>query len=217
MNIESRATEAKKEEPVFELFNLTGEQTLKLRQEIEKHKGLIRVFVHPIVRTVKNHKRVEDIFSRVVDSTKAPPVIVLDNEDMMGKWKSSINRVGHLLTNKIYLVPTLPDFPSPVIPGKPQPPDRRNEGKMREEDFEYVHEGIVMLIKLLSGLGVKKIMVGETSLDVLDDHLNYCVGNFINLIKTIDKGNLELKLSMGTAPKSKTDIQKTRPGLVKDL
>lgn len=211
--------EQKKENPVLELFNLSEEQKRELKERVEEHKGLVRVFIHPIAKLKKgkileNRERVSDILVRNMFSEKAPPIIVFENAGAIEGWKK-LTEKHTKITKEIYLVPTILYYPYPIVPGKPEPSGRDVDGNLREEDYDYVEEGVAIFMKSLNDLGVKKIVVGGTSLEVLDGRLNRCVGSFIAFMKK--KSDIELRLSLGTAPINKSGIRKSHPGLIEDL
>jgi len=220
MSIESpeKTIEQKKEEKVFELFDLNEQQKLELKEEIEKHKGLVRVFIHPIAKLksgkiLKNKERVHDILSRTIFSEKAPPIVVFENAGAIEGWKKSIEKHTQI-TKNIYIVSTIPDYPYPIVPGKPEP-IKDKDGSLQDKDDNYIEEGVIMFIKFLKDMGVEKILVGGTSLEIIHDQLNRCVGNFIRAMK--DYGDIDIKLSLGTAPDNKQEIKKSRPDLVEGL
>jgi hypothetical protein len=222
MSIESGATtEQKKEEKVLELFDLSEQQKSKLRDEVKKHKGLVRVFIHPVAKLksgkeIENKERVSDILGRTILSEKTPPIIVFENAGAIEGWKKSIEKHAQI-TKNIYIVSTILDYPYPIVPGKPEPSERDENGYLQDKDDDYIEEGVTMFIEFLKDAGVKKIMVGGTNLEVIDDKLNRCVGNFIRAMKYIDNHEIDIKLSLGTAPLNKQEIKKIRPDLVEGL
>jgi len=213
--------EQKKEDSTLELFNLTEEQKSELKLRVEEHKGLVRIFIHPMVveskngEPLKNNERVFAILARTIFSEKAPPIIILENGIAIESWKLGIEKLSHKIPQKIYLVPTMHDYPYPIVPGKPEPLERDEGGRLQKKDFDYVDEGSKTFVKFLNDLGVKKIMIGGTSLKILDNRLNLCVGNFIEFMKY--HSDIELKLSLGTAPMNKSEIKQSRPDLIGDL
>ncbi len=212
--------EPSKENSVFELSSLTEQQRTSLKRRVEEHKGMVRVFIHPIPqfeggKILENQERVSAILSRTFFSKQAPPIILL--EDMRGaeNWKMVLDEFSPKIPNAIYIVPTIPDYPFPLVPGKKDPLLRDEKGWIREQDFDYVEEGVLAFIKILNDVGVKKIMVGGTSLEIIEGDLSRCMGNFIRFMKNHSK--IEVKLSLGTAPLNKSEIKETNPGLVENL
>ena len=98
-----------------------------------------------------------------------------------------------------------------MVPGKPVPKDRLEEGRLAEEGQEYAREGTEKFITFLDDIEVKKILVGGTSLEIIDGELDRCVGNFILVMKHY--GDTDVKLSMGSAPLNRTDIKESYPDL----
>ncbi len=189
---------------VLELFNLTKKQLEELKSKIERFDGLIRIFIHPNAndngRKIENQDRVYQIMSRTILSNEAPPIIIMENERDVWLWSQSIKETN---PNNIYLVPTMLNYPYPVIPGEPRLSKKDEDRILEEKDQPQIEANFKKFITILEDLGVKKIFVGGTSLVIIDD-ITGCVGNFINHMRVFSK--FEIKLSLGTAPLNRTDI-----------
>ena len=215
-----KTIESEGQKMAYELFDLDENQKQELRRRVEESKGLIRVFIHPIAELksgepIENHDRVLQTLSRTISSEKSPPVIILENFRAVDGWKEAFrkNETDSLrLAKDIYLVPTIFDYPYPVIPGKPAPEERDEEDQLKDKDLEYIEEGFRNFIEYLNGLGVKKVLVGGTSLKIIDGHITQCVGNFIQMMNELS--DKDMKLSLGTAPLNRTDVKDSHPDLL---
>lgn len=200
----------------FELFNLSPDQKQKLKDRVEKHNGLIRIFIHPDVEPIdnseiENQQRVKDIFFKSIFSENSPPIIVFENnENIVNNPESLEKSLG--TPEDVYLIPTIKDYPYPIVPGTEEPMGRDEKGQILDEDLRYIDLGFAYLVKYLNELGVKKILVGGTSLAIDGGHLTQCVGNFIEIMKEHSK--VEIKLSLGTAPLNRNDIRDSHPDLI---
>ena len=204
------------ESRVFDFLEMSGDQYKKFKKEVEEHDGLVRVFIHPISAPKgdyqeENYPKVLDVLGRNIKSKVSPPVIIFEETFNMGLWKEKLEQ-RMPLPNDLYVIPTMRDYPYPIIPGKPAPTRRDAEGKCLTEDFPYVEEGMTMFINTCKNAGVKKILIGGTNLEIINDQLNRCVGNFINILKNYSE--FELKVSMGTAPLNRNDLRDSNPELV---
>jgi len=213
--------EHKKDDIVLELFNLNQEQKLELEKRLKENKGLVRIFVHPISalmddRIIEGQERVSTILVKTIFSEKSPPIIIL--EDLIKKevWKKGMKERmkenSKMPPNEIYLVPTLSRYPFPIVLGRQEPSSER---EWLEEDNGYIEEGMTKFVSFLNDVGVKKIIVGGAELEIFNDNLDRCVGNFIRFMKHYS--DIEMKLSLGTIPINKNDIKQTNPDLIKDL
>lgn len=210
--------EASKEKVKFayELYDLDEAQKDELRKRVQESDGLVRVFVHPIVQRkdgepIENQGRVFEVLGRTLSSEKSPPVIILENLVSVDIWTGSVGDRS-AVAKDIYIVPTIHDYPYPLVKGKPEPEERDENGWLKDEDFEYVEQGFSDFVKFLDSVGVRKVLIGGTSLEIREGYLTQCVGNFIEYMKKYT--NAELKLSLGTAPINRTDIRDLRPDLI---
>ena len=199
----------------YELYKLSDEQKEELKDRIKKFDGLIRVFVHPLAvraddKPIENHDRVLKILGRTLSSENAPPIIVLENSSRIEEWKESRGDKSSV-AHDVYVVPTIRDYPYPLIDGKSEP-SKDDSGCLRDEDFTYVEEGFKNFVEFLNSIGVKKVLVGGTSLEIREDHITRCVGIFIQFMKQYS--DAELKMSLGTAPTNRTDIKAIHPELL---
>lgn len=177
----------------------------------------MRVFIHPLAIPDKGFEdgdrdRIFQVVVKTMFSKVAPPIIIFDEERFLDIWKTQLSVKNP--PENIYLVPTLRDYPYPIIPGRPEPLERDREDMITEKDYEYVNEGIAIFIQLLNEVGVKKILVGGTSLEIIKGNLNRCVGNFIRFMQL--NSDYEIKLSAGTAPlhRNSPEIRDSHPELL---
>ena len=49
--------------------------------------------------------------------------------------------------------------------------------------MDYVFEGFTIFAIILRDLGVKSLLVGGTKLDIIDNKIDRCVGNFISFME----------------------------------
>lgn len=205
--------EKKHERQAVELFNLSTEEKEELKHRIEEHNGLVRIFVHPLGKT-ENKDRVRNIFTSVIYSKNSPPVIILENAKYTDTFITIANKKSSVLPNNLYIVPTIFDYPYPLVPNKPEPLERDTEGHLKDEDYDYVEEGFVHFVEYLVSVGVKTALVGGTKLEVSAESGNLirCVGNFIHCMK--DNGEINVKLSSATAPLNRSDIRESHPDLL---
>ena len=106
------------------------------------------------------------------------------------------------------------NFPYPIVPGRPDNLERNDHGGLikNQETDKYITDGFMKFINLLNDVGVKKMLIGGTNLEIEKDQMYKCVGNFIDVLqKLTDK---EIKLSLGTAPLNRNDLKKTHPELL---
>jgi hypothetical protein len=194
----------------LELFNLSVEQEMELFSRVSESKGLVRIFIHPISDWIsgeetKNQDRVTKILKRTINSEKSPPIIILENGELIKCWKEIFEKMT--LPNDIYLVPTMWNFSYPLVPGKKYLLKRDEEGRLKKnkETDEYIMEGFINFVKSLNKVGVKKMLIGGTNLEIKDGEIYRCVGSFLNILKKIT--NKEIKLSLGTAPLNRNDLK----------
>jgi hypothetical protein len=202
----------------YDLLTLDEEKKVELRKRVEDHAGLVRVFIHPIAVPGSGYPeddkaRVRGILTRTLMSPSSPPIIVFENSKFTEVWEKIWKE--RKLTQDVYLVPTMFDYPYPLVPGKPEPESKDVNGHFLDKDWSYVKEGIVAFTNALVDLGVKKVLVGGTSLEIQDDILNRCVGNFIRFIQVgAEDTKIEIKLSEGTAPLRRSDVRDSYPELI---
>ncbi|MEI8061800.1 MAG: hypothetical protein WCG97_00685 [bacterium] len=202
----------------YELFSLDESQKEVLRKRVEEHDGLIRVFIHPIATPSDGYQeddksRVQGILTRTISSPNSPPILVFENSKFINVWKTIWEEKN--MKQDLYLVPTMYDYPYPLVPGKPEPEDKDANGHFLDKDWSYVKEGMVAFTNAIVDIGVKKVLVGGTSLEIKDDILNRCVGNFIRFMKVgAEDTKIEIKLSEGTAPLRRSDLRDTYPELI---
>lgn len=204
-----------KENRIFDFFEMEGEQFEKFKREVEEHDGLVRVFIHPISEpevghTPETRDRLLSVLGRTIRSEVAPPIIVLEEYDKMNLWKVIFK--DEELKNDIYLLGTVPNDPYPVIPGQPMPVLRGEDGKTLGGTFEYAEASVKMFVEKCAAAGVKKILIGGTSLEIRNGELDRCIGNFIVFLQ--EYSPFEIKVSTATAPLNRNDLRDSNPDLV---
>ena len=218
MGMETALGNIEKSKPKgLELFNLDVRQKIELFSRVAESKGLVRIFIHPISswtskEETENQDRVTKILKRTINSEKSPPIIILENEQLVEHWKKIFEKSTP--PRNIYIVPTLWNFPYPIVPGRPDNLERNDHGGLikNQETDKYITDGFMKFINLLNDVGVKKMLIGGTNLEIEKDQMYKCVGNFIDVLqKLTDK---EIKLSLGTAPLNRNDLKKTHPELL---
>ena len=204
----------------LEMFGLNAEQMEILKGRVKQADGLVRVFVHPMAtdqvgENIENQERVFQFFARTVNSDEAPPVIILENRTEMDHWPKDEGEFSEgviSLPYDVYVVHTLLHVPYPIVPGKPIKDEVDSSGRLTDESFEYAREGFTKFVEFLDSIGVRKVLVGGTSLVIEHDYIAKCVGNFINFMDELS--TIDVKLSLGTAPLNRTDLKKLRPDLM---
>lgn len=217
MNMESETNkfEVSDNSSAFDLFGLSNEQRNKFKNQVEKSNGLIRIFIHPLAHLngpekIENQDRVIKILSKNLYSEKAPPIIIMENEGGLENWKKSIEKLD--LEKDVYLLETLRDYPYPILSDRPNPLEDSAEGILSTNGLKYAEDGCKKLISILKEAGVTELLVGGTSLKIIDGTLTQCVGNFIRFMQEF--GDLNTKLSLGTAPINRSDIRDSHPELL---
>jgi hypothetical protein len=203
------------EKRALELFLLTDEQKLVLKERVAEFGGLVRVFVHPMpdpeeTAPIKNMQRVTDILAQTIYLPSTPPIIILENATRVPMWGQELEPGSHL-PHDIYVVPTIRDHSYPLMPGTPGPSEMAEDGSLKEEDYEYAEKGFEKLVEFFKEIGVKTVFVGGTNLDIIEGDINQCVGSFIKIIQEYD---IRVKLSSGTAPLDREDVRHSHPELL---
>lgn len=195
----------------LELLKLDQDHEDALRVEIERHDGLVRIFIHPLAHeyirditggSIENHERVYKILGRTMTSENSPPIFIFENEQIVTiLWKPIANRLKP--PKDFYVIPTLLDYPYPVMTEGLEIP---RDGKvLTDEALPLIESEFKKLIELFLRLGIKKVLVGGTSLEIRGDQITRCVGNFLNMMRI--HSNIETKLSLGTAPVNREDVR----------
>ena len=161
-------------------------------------------------KEIENQKRVSQIFKRTIFSEQSSPIIIFENGIFVNRWKEVLQEAN--MPKDIYLVPTIFNYPHPVVPGKPEITEKDEKGQLKNESFPYVEEGFKLFVESLNEVGVKKVLIGGTKLEITEGEISRCVGNFIRLFKNYS--NIETKLSLGTAPLNRNDVRESHPELI---
>jgi hypothetical protein len=86
------------------------------------------------------------------------------------------------------------------------------DGKTLDGTFEYAEASVKMFVEKCAAAGVKKILIGGTSLEIKNGELDRCVGNFIVFLQ--EYSPFEIKVSTATAPLNRNDLRDSNPELV---
>ncbi|MEI7810732.1 MAG: hypothetical protein WCI41_04250, partial [bacterium] len=87
-------------EKVVDFANLNHEQVQDLKDEIQNHDGLVRVFIHADWYTDEYEKRIKDPMMRLLRSEKSPPIFFF--EDV--RYFEDVKKVTKLLNDDIGLL-----------------------------------------------------------------------------------------------------------------
>lgn len=173
-----------------DLLNLSAPEMEQLKSRIEKWKGLVRMFVHPMYekwRVGREHYaddpknvellQIEDTLAKLLamPEDKTPPMIILEEAKYVKKLESWLkeNPQGNS-QNGVYFVETLLNQPEPKIQG------------------EFLDGAWKILSDKLTELGVKKILMGGMQLEVSEFKRDWthrgpwvarCVGIALSKIK----------------------------------
>ncbi len=181
--VESQAEKPKK---VFNLFEMSDPEKEKLRTKISENGGKITVFMH-VLSTVQpqdsaymaENSHVIQEMSKVLNSESSPAIFLFEYINKMDDLKTMLGQDASL-KNDICLVPTMRDFGYAVNPGEPDLPFlRREDGHLSDEGFAYVEKSKKGLAAILKDLGVTKMVVGGTKLEIVNGVIGRCVGNFM--------------------------------------
>lgn len=215
-----------KSDKVLDFENLNKEQVQVLKDEIEKHKGLIRVFIHTDWYTDQYEDRIKLPLFRTFKSEKSPPIFFLEDTrdfELVKKVIGLLDSDNDLLSKPIYLVETMRHLPFPIMKGVPLPEPDKDNVEVSKENLVYGNKSTGRFLFMLHNLGVKKILVGGNEL-IIDDsgNINKCVGNFIaelDMLKKMgeiypDAPKIDYKVSEMTGPKNRSDLKGIRDDLI---
>ncbi|MES2315422.1 MAG: hypothetical protein V4486_01665 [Patescibacteria group bacterium] len=195
-----------KENPVQKIFSLTPQETLELKDRIEKNNGIVRIMVHPYYIAQKKMDdpdvleyyhleripTVERGFEKILKTKSQTPTILFESYDMVNRTKHIIEPILKKASNQIYLVETHPADPLPYFGSSPE-----TEGQ------EWA-----LFIEKLKTLGVKRIIVGGMNLwtDPLNTtgDLEGCVGRTIDVLRN----HFEVQTSSLASPDSRKNFKK---------
>lgn len=224
---ENKAEEIKSEK-VLDFENLDENQIQALKNEIEKHEGLIRVFIHTDWFTDVYEERIKKPMIRTLRSENSPPIFFLEDThdlDDIKKVFGILNSDGKLLAKPVYLVETMRHLPYPIMQDAPPPEVSDDDGSkiVSDENLKYGHKSTGRFLFMLHVLGVKKILVGGNEL-IIDNskNINKCVGNFVKILDDLrdirkkypDMPEIDYKVSEFTGPKNRGDLRGIRDDLV---
>lgn len=203
--------EAAPKEPILDILNLNMEEQDSLRQRIKKYDGLVRIFVHPLfdkwrgneheyISKQRPHpyakiREIEEVLANLasMETEDTPPIIIFEEQKYsyeLYQWlKHGMPKEAH---NELYLVETHTKSSDPIMAVK-------GEG-----------QGWNKLTTLFQGLGVKKILLGGTQLNLIDAKTriiyNNCVGNLFEHLAKEKGGEFAIELSSLTYPRSRQDV-----------
>ncbi len=201
--------EAEKSGKFLELYKLERAEMEKLQERIRESDGFIRVFMHvlsyidPANLQHPNEMKTLLVAGGVMRSENQQPIFLFENEFRVQEVINLLNQQGGLLKDT-YIIPTLNGWGYPVIP---------NNLENRDAN-EYKQKAGIFFAKLLTDLGVTKIMAGGKELEVKDEQLENCLGNFIRFIQNYSE--IEVKLSLGSSPlnRNSEEIRDGHPELL---
>lgn len=209
-----------KMEKIHRFFDIDAKTEQKLKKEIQKSKGLVRVFIHPDFGEYSTYSDIKDnlelaeqlkdaqkIFERVIvsKSEHLPPVFIFESGWHSDEFKEKEEALMKISSRDIYIVRTEGANPNPL------PPDHE-EGirfmeyhkvskKEREEMWKWV-------IEELKTWGVKKILIGGLELYVSKDEEKAhggCLGFAIEKLRN----HFNLEISSMTWPEKIQGLKKS--------
>lgn len=201
----------------LELFELTEDQKQEFRERVARWDGRVRIFMHALDQVLDEPEagRVVQVLGRVAMSTKdTPPVLMFLEEQVVDTFLDMTNKQMHEDQNTIYAVRTLPQWCYPVLPGEDMP---SREQMIEKDDISkmYCIRSVMKLIGTLQDLGVTSVLIGGVRLTIDETgNLNECVGLLINQIEAGSGGNIDVKVSLGTAPLNRNDLRGIRDDLL---
>lgn len=179
---------------------LDEEEKQILRKRIEVSKGTIRIVVHPyFMRTAEDYERerqrpgaridiVEKSFERMLAQKGDTPILLFEGYDQIPSTLQEIFSILQNSGNELYILPTIPNDPTPVW-------------LLKEK------ESWKKFVGMLKDLGVKKCIIGgiyfwhrQRAGDYA--HLNGCVGGTIHQLKDY----FEIQVSNLAHPQSRKDV-----------
>lgn len=207
-------------EKVHDLLSLSPEQKAELMKSIEKWKGLVRIFVHPLFEKWRygeenyDHTYASDLIqikktlSRIlaIDEEKAPPLIIMEEQEFVPELKKWMENNNPKINSQkvIYLVNTRLNNPTP---------DRvklLTEEELMQSMYEPSNDPAWKILKkTLQEVGVQKILLGgmnfKASKNKIDwtgkgPHVDHCVGIALSHLAKNKGGEFEVELSSLTAP-----------------
>jgi hypothetical protein len=193
----------KKRKYVEDLQELTEDQKEILKAKVEKHKGLVRIFIHPYYSEQQQTNEhlyegnrvtiVEQGLERLLAANKLPPTILFEPQKHV---HSTIEKLAPILErsgNNIYLVKTNDHTPTPYTPNE-----------TAEEEFHSWQK----LIAILKELGIKKCLIGGMYLWAMEinatnlNRLQGCVGAATSVLKS----DFEIEISNLAHPSSRKNL-----------
>lgn len=225
MSIESRSGDLNKEkvERGTIRFNEMNELELEAFSKlVEKSRGVVRIFIHPRNyvggstyqeetaefngRPIALAEKPLNMLMAVATNENAPPIIIFENKSLFADTEEIFNReeIVSNLSHPLYLIQTLDNYPYIKLKDRDEP-ERDATGTIVGDYEVYLKEGMVSLIERLKSLGVKKVLVGGTDLEINEEGLDKCVGNFISTFKYLS--DIELKVSAGTIPQGRDELR----------
>jgi len=154
---------------LYQLLTLSQEEESILKTLLTNSQGEILIFVHPFQLELTASKRVVEklpfkMISRFIELFKnenLPPIVILENIRLY-QWTAKIAQaLFEKWDRAVYLVPTPPTFP---IPGYTKPPVSKKAGERYESLYEEAYWQ--RFLEYLGSVGVKKTLVGGTSLEL---------------------------------------------------
>ncbi len=200
-------------------IDLLGEEERQhLKENLERCGGILRVSIHPTHvgsdwKHIINDEGYPDytnyppmeVLRRTMFKKNSPPTLVLIDEDCFDGVRNSIEKQGLKLDaeSPVYVLPTLHKN------GYIKSMYYNDPNYSKEDERELIRYGFIgahNLVLFFSEIGVKKILMSGSMLEVDDRALNRCVGSFIDsfsnvnkyLIKHDQKVNL-IKIQVGAA------------------
>jgi hypothetical protein len=193
-------------------FEMTDSDISELRTNLEKHSGLLRVFIHPDFENYKEFeqelfdetkksthedhakrlKLLEDAFTKIISDPNSPPVFIFLEPYHLEKLTNLIEGVTK---NKAYIVPTVAGDSTPKIVNRP-------DIDYDESDWEW--RSWFEIKKLFEKVGVKKILIGGAELyEIGEKNISGCLGQAVKRLEPY----FNLELSALTYPAKKIEIR----------
>lgn len=171
-------------EKIKDFFELSDEEREKLKVEVAKHQGEIRLFVHPYHegRAIEKQKpgfgsskpekvlKIENFLARLLagDFKKAPPLLIMEEQKNIEELKQSISVWLTSNSKQAYLVPTYPKSPEP----KDTPYDEEKYYDHSTMDMMAQDTSWQKFTNILKGLHVTKVKIAGMYLSLNDLPIN---------------------------------------------
>jgi len=186
-------------EKIHRFFNIDTKTEQKLKESIEKSKGLIRIFVHPDFEaytqidsvkkgemgSIEGLKQAERVFKKILssESEQAPPVFIFEagwHEDDFLEKEEAIAKVS---ARDVYVIRTEGANPNPLPPDFERGLRFMEYYKVSDAEREEMWKWIIEELKRWK---VKKILIGGLEFYVSDkSDIGHggCLGSAIEKLK----------------------------------